>query len=894
MSQSKKYLFTALLSAALFSLLYFTSFFSLAEDRIYDMFLRVKPNREETDKVVFLDVDDQAVAHVGVFPWPRSVVADGLLLLKEFGAAAAIFDIEYIDKSPSGINEVYMQRGLETDFNRTFSDIGDNVSDLFRSMGEGWLSFDEALEYASYLGQDIADKRDSLMGKVSDLALDNDEYLAQSARLYGHVWATINLQQQPLSGEQAERRALAETKFSYPVDADPGAPRGNYADILPPIPSFMEAARGAGFTNVTIDGDGVRRRIYLTREVQGRWYLQLAFAPLMELLGRPSLSLKPGRLDIIGAEVPGAGRKNISIPLDKSGAMMLDWPPENYLDSFSHISFAELSHLGAYENKLDQYIAALAASSVWTWPDEDNLMAQVYTDLRSVMELMDWAAESRNTALRDNSEAAFDNYVSGREELRKRVRSYLDSGAASYAMELAEFLGPYNPGLEDQLIAAAAEAADISGYVRETLDAIETIRDKLSRYLPEKLCILGRVDTGTTDIGVNPFYGEYVNVGTHGVVLDTILAQSFIRPLSSWWSILAAFILVPLFMLLFNGLKPGFRAGLGFLGVVLLLALCLVLFVWQGIFLGPLGPALALLAAVIAREIIAFVGSEQEKQFIRKAFSTYLSGDVVQQILADPSKLQLGGSKRHMSAIFTDVKGFSTISEQLDPEDLVRLLNSYLSTLSNVVLEELGTIDKYEGDAIIAFFGAPIDLPDHALRACVSAIIMKRREKELNIRFAEEGLSPLPLLTRIGVNTGSMVVGNMGTEQKMDYTIMGNAVNLAARLEGVNKQYGTWILASGDTVREAGESILSRRLDRVRVVGIHEPVQLYELVEMKDAASAEMQETVRLFHEALEIFEAKDWTGAQEGFEKVLGINPEDGPANIYRERCEKYRKTAP
>jgi adenylate cyclase len=299
-------------------------------------------------------------------------------------------------------------------------------------------------------------------------------------------------------------------------------------------------------------------------------------------------------------------------------------------------------------------------------------------------------------------------------------------------------------------------------------------------------------------------------------------------------------------------------------------------------------------SAMVVREIIAFMGSEQEKQFIRKAFSTYISGDLVQEIISDPSILKLGGDKRHMSVIFTDLKGFSTISEGLDPEDLVKLLNRYLSEMSNIILERKGTIDKYEGDAIIAFYGAPLSLPDHALRACVSSITIKKREKILNEFFIAEGLSRTPLLTRIGINTGNMVVGNMGTENKMDYTVMGNAVNLAARLEGVNKQYGTWILASDETYQACNGAILGRRLDRVRVVGINNPVQLWELVELESEAIDTQRETVRLFHNALEIYEAKDWSSAEASFQKVLDLAPEDNPAQVFIERCRVYRQTPP
>ena len=181
---------------------------------------------------------------------------------------------------------------------------------------------------------------------------------------------------------------------------------------------------------------------------------------------------------------------------------------------------------------------------------------------------------------------------------------------------------------------------------------------------------------------------------------------------------------------------------------------------------------------------------------MRNAWGHYLSSEVINDLLANPEKLNLGGEKKFITAMFTDVRGFSTISEVLDPTALVHLINLYLTEMSDIILELRGTIDKYEGDAIISFFGAPVDLPDHARRACMAAIRMKRAETALNERFLAEKLAPSALHTRIGINTGEMTVGNMGTPQRMDYTMMGSSVNLAARLEGVNKQYGTWILIS--------------------------------------------------------------------------------------------------
>jgi class 3 adenylate cyclase len=279
---------------------------------------------------------------------------------------------------------------------------------------------------------------------------------------------------------------------------------------------------------------------------------------------------------------------------------------------------------------------------------------------------------------------------------------------------------------------------------------------------------------------------------------------------------------------------------------------------------------------------------------MRQAFSTYLSEDVVEEIISDPARLQLGGVNRHMTALFSDIKGFTGIAEMLTPNHLVDLLNYYLSTMSDIILEQKGTIDKYQGDSIVSFFGAPLELEDHALRACTAGIIMKRIENDVNKYVLEKGISPSPLLTRIGVNTGEMVVGNMGTQKKMNYTIISNAVNLASRLEGVNKTYGTWILASDSTIQETKGKLLTRKLDRVRVVGINEVVRIHEILEVKAEASDALFEQVYLFHKAFDLFEERNWKDAEAAFNQVLQTYPNDGPSKHFIERCRQYMEYPP
>jgi class 3 adenylate cyclase/ActR/RegA family two-component response regulator len=276
---------------------------------------------------------------------------------------------------------------------------------------------------------------------------------------------------------------------------------------------------------------------------------------------------------------------------------------------------------------------------------------------------------------------------------------------------------------------------------------------------------------------------------------------------------------------------------------------------------------------------------------LKKLFSSYLSEEVAQEIIDDPSSLHLGGSRQNMTVVFTDIQKFTSIAEVLEPEKLVTLLNRYLTGMSDVLIEQKGVIDKYVGDAIMSFFGAPDIQTDHASRACASAILMKRREQEMNNLFIHEKIIPCSMYSRIGINSGDMVVGNMGSERKLCYTVMGNEVNIASRLEELNKQFGTWILISESTRSAAGEDFLCRRLGRVKVEGINKPVTVYELLNFtKDAGDDELRQ-VDMFHKALALFEKRDWAGAEAEFRNIFALNG-GGAAQFYAERCARFRQS--
>jgi len=308
----------------------------------------------------------------------------------------------------------------------------------------------------------------------------------------------------------------------------------------------------------------------------------------------------------------------------------------------------------------------------------------------------------------------------------------------------------------------------------------------------------------------------------------------------------------------------------------------------RGIWINLVYPSLQIIVVYISMTSFNYFQETKQKKFIRGAFGQFLSPKVVQKLVENPDLLKLGGNQTRLTAFFSDVAGFSGISEKLTPKQLVDLLNEYLTAMTDIILKYDGTIDKYEGDAIIAFWGAPIINPDHGLKACMAALEMQEKLAAMRKEWKKQGKDEL--YVRMGINTGLMVVGNMGSTARMDYTMMGDHVNLASRLEGVNKVYGTNIMISNFTYEDIKEQLAVRELDRIQVVGKNEPVSIYELINKKGQISDAEKKVYDLFAHALAAYRERDWVKAEELFQGVLALKPDDAPAKTFLDRCEQFQ----
>jgi len=295
-------------------------------------------------------------------------------------------------------------------------------------------------------------------------------------------------------------------------------------------------------------------------------------------------------------------------------------------------------------------------------------------------------------------------------------------------------------------------------------------------------------------------------------------------------------------------------------------------------------PLLAVATAFISTSTGSFLNERRRAGEIRSAFAKYVSSEVVNEMIAHPELLKLGGQRREVSVLFSDLAGFTSLSEKLTPDAVAQVINLYLNAMTRIIMANGGTVDKFIGDAVMAFWGAPLDDNEHALHAARSAIAMQKAMQELQPKFSEFGVENLGL--RIGVNSGYAIIGNMGSDLRFDYTALGDTVNLASRLEGVNKLYGTGILFSESTADAIHEQIPLRPVDRVRVKGKDVPVNIYTPCADESLAV--------LTSKAWYAYLGRDWKAARDYWHSILQASPEDKLAAVFEERLDDYETSPP
>lgn len=852
-------------AVVLCSLLVFTT----ADKKIADLFQRPLKATEENRSVLMINIDDASVDEIGTWPLSRDVYAKTLVVLKELGAASTIFDLSFTDKSPSKFDEKYVKKQLPA-----------LIRNDFLRLKERELSVSEA-EY-------------NVLENVDKAVIDADENLGQSLKFGQTATLAITLVDYDTFLTEDEKSILLEKGVLSHIEVDNDSVTPEYVSIMPAVDKLMINSFNTGFVNADVDSDGYLRRLHLVLKYDGKYYGQLVLSSILTHYGNPKVRIANDAITLIDAVIErdeqgnAVKKQNIRIPRGEDGRIIIKYP-KNVYNKYNQISLWQIYRIHLLENTLVDQMKDMDSHGLFSFT-EDN-----------PYEYWKMAADVE-AALHDGEDPDYGI-------------TYEDYGALKQIMIDAL---AYCVSDEYRNILLNNAGADVADYINEAIAAADDTlkqyvdsREKMSKRVVNANCILGTTATSTTDWGITQYEEHYPNPGVHYALANMLLSRDFVDDSPAWISILIAFVLCFGYSLVSKKIKgTGRQIVCGIISLILSVLLLLLFFILTRKYIGTVVPVLSVLLTFVITTVFGFLTASNDKKFITNAFSQCLSKEVVNEIVANPSSFKLGGQRLEMTAIFTDIQKFSEFSELLSASQLVALLNYYLTKMSDIIMDERGTVDKYEGDAIIALVGAPVKMDDHGERAVAAALKMKAAEEVMNkeiLQFAS-GEKPVDMdqdlydafkimvqnsrkiFTRIGLNSGEMIAGYMGSENKKNYTMMGNNVNLASRLEGVNKQYSTGgILMSEATRNLLGDRFVVRRLDRVRVVNVNTPIRLYEPLCEKADADEKILKYTEAWEKTMDIFEAKEYDKALECFKKLAAEKPSDKTAAYYISLLENF-----
>ena len=784
-----------------------------------------EPPGAESAPITLVLIDDRALEDFGRWPWPWTRMADIVDMLWELEARLIVLDIEFPEPDPPHVVEV---RGPD---GKTAEKIVRTVPRFVESLGE---ACNVLLPFSVYFKD-----RPGTVGATGE--------------------------RQPAEGRtEAKVLPAGVAAHALPVDNRnlSRLPKVEGCNLM--IPPLAEACAGSGFTSYPApDPDGILRRVpllalgdkvlpHLVLEAAGYW----RFGPdyRVELSGR-SLRLSS----------PDA-KESVRVPVDEVGRLELRWPT----------SLAALR--------------ALSVRPLLALAEERRACRAVAAELDKVFPSQGWAQAAKALdEARARAAAGGADAPSPRELQERRVD--LSEAEERLAMDLLEYV---------------AEPAGAPAAVREKLPEaaakkfLELFRthlgnaERLRQEVAGRLVVVGAYATAVAglDLHSTPLGENQPGVTIYPAGIRTILSGVAFRHLDPWEGWLVALAAAWVMGVLAARLPTGWGiAAAVWLAAGAAAAARIAVAMDPPLLLPVAGPLLAIVLAFAGVSGYRQLTEASSRRWITRVFQQYTSREHVEAILRQPEILRLGGERRQITVLFSDLAGFTPLSERLTPEALVGLLNRYLSAMTDILLAERATLDKYEGDGILAFFGAPVAAPDHALHAVRAALAMQAALPRISEELVRAGLLPAAthLAMRIGCSTGPAIVGNFGSEQRFDYTAMGDTVNLGGRLEEANRWLGSRILVPEATRQACGQAVRFRRFGPARIRGKAQPETLYEPLASEPAPPAAAA-VAEAFGRAVDALAAGNVAAAEKALAELLAAAPTDGPAQALKARIEAIR----
>jgi len=794
------------------------------------------PDEPQTARVTTIEIDDASIGHPygGRWIWPRLRQAEFIDALASLGPRLIVLDIEYLEPEQACVD--------------------------YHIAADGGRQ-----AYALDKPDDIL--RASLV-RAGNVLVPFILYIAGRPESGGGA----------LADRKAEVPPVLE-RFAFDVPPEVAGPLCTAEALKAMIPEVGDAAVGSGYTSLLKDTDGAVRRVPLVARAGDRVlpHMGLAMAGHWQFGPGFRVELKPNRLVLRSAD----GLRSVGVPVDKRAQLSLRWPRS--LAAMDRISAGPILDLAYARHNL----AALRERWAAVMAELDRLFpAEGWAEARRRCDeaLAQAKAAPDDAALRAAAAARQEDLARVEERLAMALAEYGEgrtpppAGQAGARLRKAAETGwPFIAAYEETESRFSADAAAAEARVRPRIQG--------------NLCIIGLNATAGIDQHKTPISRNQPGVTVYPAVMRTILSGIAFRHLPARLEWVMAVLAAWLVGILASRLPTAWGIVAAVWMSAAILAAGWVASAQAAMLLPVAGPILAVGVAFAGVSGYRQLTEASSRRWISRVFEQYTSPELLSEILRNPESLRLGGERRDITVIFSDVAGFTPLSESMEAEKLVALLNHYLGAMTDILKAERATLDKYEGDGILAFIGAPIQIPDHPRRAVRAAIAMQDAMPKVNEDLAQKGLLPegARLRIRVGCSSGPASVGNFGSEKRIDYTAMGDTVNLGGRLEEANRWLNTRILVPEPTRQACGDTILFRRLGLARIRGKAQPMPLYEPLAL-EPAPAKLKAVAEAFGRAIDALEAGNVDAAEAALADLLAADPEDGPAQVLKKRLEAIR----
>lgn len=876
-----------------------------------DLRFRTVGTMARTVDVVNIEIDDNSLSDLGRWPWPRETLAGIIDVLNECGAKAIVLDI-------------ILPHPQETRFTAPFAQVYDDDTGELVGTGPPVAIHDDAILARALLRhrsrvwmplhvQSPPAATSPVEQAMAQVMRDDDSMSLRDAldAIPASIRATTNADQMRRAYLRV-RGLRAVASMSIVKDWSGPALHGG---MIGPLVIFAEASGNTGFVTFDADPDGVVRRIPLVASTPQGTFLQLATSvAVRELFPDTPPSISSTASGIVITD----GRNRRQIPTDDAGCMLINWMPmPDGRPIWPAIRASAVAKAAMLKKSADAHktlwrqrclsLIKLSGGNFRT----DTLQEAVFEAAmlqhnldQLYLRQVELEAQRQRAVLFD----PLDVPPAPTQELldQQRMQDRLDECFLVVLSELtddgriAAFVAQGDNAPAADKIRQAKEILELLDSIPAANDRLATKRQELiaslSKQVAGRICVVGSTSTGAGDFVPTAMNKRTAGMNVHVNILNTIVSGRFIREASI--AINAGIItLLGLGVTFIASRKSALASSAILVAIVALyIFISFVLFRWFDIWLAmvapPAGAVLAFVMVVAYRQLT----EERQKRHIRQMFARSLSPALVDRLLEDPSLMRLGGERRHLSCFFSDIEGFTRLSEGLGEQRTVNVLNRYFDLMTGIIQSPTGGyLNKFLGDGLLVLFGAPVHQNDHAARAIRCAIACGTKIEQLNTQLTDELGSEVRLRCRIGITTGQAMVGNCGSSDRMDYTAIGDTVNLAARLESANKHLGTSILVDSETWNDSAcDDLVIRNMGPIVVVGRARPVVTINILGPADMLDDTTIEQARMFSRARELFSQGDFRAGAELFEQLAKLTPEDLAVKLFLRHCMAMVKSGP